>query len=577
MKYNLIQRQLTNHAQSSCRAPALSPAEMAAYHGTAAGHIRLLRTILFGAETRGQLLKHRRLSFVPMLCLFMALTGFSGSLAHGAVISWNPAMTISGTSTNTSNPSTAFYLFGAFNVAGPTVVVPTTTTPVTFAQFPISGTANSYTATNANGSFTLASSPNIAGTTNFGSNLAPFNNLEANYRGLLQSGASTLNAPLTLTINGLTVGGLYSIQVWANYSDATLPYSESVSGGNATSLIYNTSSPTMGGLGQFVTGTFTATSTSQAITLTGIAGPANKPLAVLNAFQIRSESPIIPEPSSIALLAAAGLCALVVAACRRRTRPAFGALGITSGLLLLALTGAPAQATIINWGSGPQTISGTAAGTTDVSTLGTLFGAANNGTTGVSAVTINGVVFNPFVTDGSAASVTSGNFRLSSGPNIGGSNFGYGGGPSGSPFGSLSAPYQNLLFSASAVSNAPLTLTISGLTNGQLYLVQLWASFSDPGFFPGVSEDVSGGNPTTLQYNTTFPASGGVGQFVTGTFTASGTTQSIALTGLGPPMQQLSLLNAFQVRAIPEPSTWAMMTAGLALLVASIRFRVRHN
>ena len=49
----------------------MCPSEMAAYHGTAVGHIRLLRSVLFGAPTWDHLLKHRRLSFVPILCAFV--------------------------------------------------------------------------------------------------------------------------------------------------------------------------------------------------------------------------------------------------------------------------------------------------------------------------------------------------------------------------------------------------------------------------------------------------------------------------------------------------------------------------
>jgi hypothetical protein len=47
---------------------AMCPSEMAAYHGTAVGHIRLLRCVLFGVPAGNHPLKHRRLSFVPILC-----------------------------------------------------------------------------------------------------------------------------------------------------------------------------------------------------------------------------------------------------------------------------------------------------------------------------------------------------------------------------------------------------------------------------------------------------------------------------------------------------------------------------
>ena len=68
-------------------------------------------------------------------------------------------------------------------------------------------------------------------------------------------------------------------------------------------------------------------------------------------------------------------------------------------------------------------------------------------------------------------------------------------------------------------------------------------------------------NNVTLDSNLTDSA-GGLGQFVIGTFTADGVSQSIDFTaassGSGP------LINAFQVRAVPEPSTYAMALAGIA-------------
>jgi len=70
-------------------------------------------------------------------------------------------------------------------------------------------------------------------------------------------------------------------------------------------------------------------------------------------------------------------------------------------------------------------------------------------------------------------------------------------------------------------------------------------------------------NSVTLDANTTATV-GGVGQYATGTFTASGSVQAFTLSevsgGFNP------LINALQVRAVavPEPSTYVMALAGLA-------------
>ena len=56
---------------------------------------------------------------------------------------------------------------------------------------------------------------------------------------------------------------------------------------------------------------------------------------------------------------------------------------------------------------------------------------------------------------------------------------------------------------------------------------------------------------------------GGTGQFAIGRFTADSTSFSIAFNGDAFTSYQ-PLINGFQVRAVPEPSTYAMALAGLA-------------
>ena len=267
------------------------------------------------------------------------------------------------------------------------------------------------------------------------------------------------------------------------------------------------------------------------------------------------------------MLGLVGVIGLIVLFFPRRGKAKF-VLPALAGLLLVALCGTPAHGAPpptapITW-SAPTTISGDS----NVSLTGTLFGAANNGGTGVQGTTVNSVLFNPFVTDGSNTTFTSGNFTLASAAAVsGGSGFG----SPQNPFNSLSTAYKTLLASAASTTGT-LNLTIGGLTLGQNYLVQLWVNYSD--LTSPATETISAVNSTILQYNTTSTV-GGVGQFVTGTFTANSSTELINLDNGAVPPSQATLLNAVQVRAVPEPSVWAMMGAGSACLLATMRFRRR--
>jgi autotransporter-associated beta strand protein len=97
---------------------------------------------------------------------------------------------------------------------------------------------------------------------------------------------------LTLTLNGLTVGHHYEVQVWANDSDASSLGKQTVkSGGSLDSWVILNMNPTgaSGGKGEFALGTFTADATTQKITITGSGSP------VLQAYQVRRiVSPLAP-------------------------------------------------------------------------------------------------------------------------------------------------------------------------------------------------------------------------------------------------------------------------------------------
>lgn len=253
-----------------------------------------------------------------------------------------------------------------------------------------------------------------------------------------------------------------------------------------------------------------------------------------------------------------------------------------AGLVLSAwsaINGTSASAAPIVWGSS-QTVSGDA----DVSTAGTSVYAYNIGASGVPSTTVNGVTFLPFVfpaTNAFVDTATTGSvtFRESPGALTSFSNLGTGTGS----YSGLSSAYKSLLdYGGSATVLPTISGTLGGLTNGQQYQIQLWASNAalTPGAF-GTTMDATvvdaTTNSVTLDTNTTNTV-GGLGQYVIGTFTANGTTQVFTLDGspTGGDFSKSPLINGFQVRAVPEPSTCVMALAGLAC-GGYFRFRRRKQ
>jgi hypothetical protein len=226
---------------------------------------------------------------------------------------------------------------------------------------------------------------------------------------------------------------------------------------------------------------------------------------------------------------------------------------------------ATSQAAPITWGS-PQTVSGDS----DVSTTGSLVYAFTfGGTAAPPSATVNGVTFSPFrVPGGIITSATVGSVTISESP---GKLF------ASNAFGSSSAPYSGLstdykaILGSGAYADLPasITVTLGGLTSGQDYLVQWWTNNASNAAILGAAftnTTALATNSVTLDANTT-NAVGGLGQFAIGTFTASGTSQTFLLSetsgGFNP------LINALQVRAVPEPSMTVLVgTAAVSVLLA---------
>jgi autotransporter-associated beta strand protein len=112
---------------------------------------------------------------------------------------------------------------------------------------------------------------------------APWTNLSAAYMTVLQGGAYGGATTATVSMNGLTMGRSYAVQIWVNDPRSTgsgRSATVTSSGGNTVSLDYNNLNA-VGGVGQSVVGTFVANATNQPFTLTSASS------VQLNAISLR--------------------------------------------------------------------------------------------------------------------------------------------------------------------------------------------------------------------------------------------------------------------------------------------------
>jgi len=209
----------------------------------------------------------------PSAKLLLAFFGLFSALGVQAAITWGTPTTIAGDTDVVTN-GTLVYAYDLNNSAQ-------TVNTVAFAA------ANSTTSLGS-GNVTMSGFSSDAASSTYGSSSAPFANLSIAYKAVLGGGdyASAANTTVTVTLNGLTSGQTYLVQVWADDSRGyARTETNSSAGGNSVVLSYNTANGAGGGLGQYVIGSFVASGTSQAFTLIGAVS------SQLNAIQVRNVNP----------------------------------------------------------------------------------------------------------------------------------------------------------------------------------------------------------------------------------------------------------------------------------------------
>jgi hypothetical protein len=258
--------------------------------------------------------------FFLLAALNMILAALANPTIAG-VVTWQTVQAITGDS-DVDTTGTPVYAYNFGPASGASQVQGVTVRGVSFIAFgaPIFQFG---TQTINIGNVTLSEHPGELNGFDTSANSGSFTTLNSSYKGLLGTAiAASYFSTMTLSLGGLETGKSYRLQLWVNDSknDQVLYKRVEVSGGGSTSEIKTNVSSTLGGLGQYVIGTFTATGNIQDVLFNGmleVGGINNLKNPFVNAFQLRLESSgEVPEPASMVIF---GLGALGLA-CRKRRR-----------------------------------------------------------------------------------------------------------------------------------------------------------------------------------------------------------------------------------------------------------------
>ena len=135
---------------------------------------------------------------------------------------------------------------------------------------------------------------------------SPWSGLTTAYKTVLAGGAWGGATTGTVTLNGLTSGHSYGVQIWVNDnrggSEATRSETASSSGGNSVTLAYEANQAAGGGgVGQYAVGTFVANGTSQAFTLASSSSVQLNAISVLdNGVYVFTPTPFSPTRVNLA-------------------------------------------------------------------------------------------------------------------------------------------------------------------------------------------------------------------------------------------------------------------------------------
>ena len=189
---------------------------------------------------------------------------FASLKVSAATITWGSATTITADAdVNTNGTALYAYTGGSANTVNGVAF----TAGTGFAAWGSVSFTSGFTANSAN-AFAVAADP--------------FQQLSVAYTNVLRGGAYGGTAAGTVTLNGLTVGRDYSVQIWVNDSRLAGNGRTETINGTTVTLDYN-SADALGGVGQYAIGYFTADNTNQAFAMT----PSASGSVQLNALSVR--------------------------------------------------------------------------------------------------------------------------------------------------------------------------------------------------------------------------------------------------------------------------------------------------